>query len=172
MTISNELGWFWKEPLVSTQRFDQYALIVFWRWCYRKPFYRFLEAKKLSKIWNLRWSEYNQVAPWVSVGFRKEPMVDNSMFQSVCSKRIREPSSFLEPTQLKRDLQTVLQQISPKRQESDEQWLLFVFYLSLFSLLLLSVLHQTRIFRDCEEDNPGVEVVGNMPPETMRDFPT
>ena len=31
MTISNELGWFWKEPLVSTWRFDQYALIVFWR---------------------------------------------------------------------------------------------------------------------------------------------
>ena len=25
----NELGWFWKEPLVSTRRFDQYALIVF-----------------------------------------------------------------------------------------------------------------------------------------------
>ena len=31
MTISNELGWFWKESLVSTRRFDQYALIVFWR---------------------------------------------------------------------------------------------------------------------------------------------
>ena len=31
MTFSNKLGWFWKEPLVSTRRFDQYALIVFWR---------------------------------------------------------------------------------------------------------------------------------------------
>ena len=31
MAISNELGWFWKEPLVSTQRFDQYALSVFLR---------------------------------------------------------------------------------------------------------------------------------------------
>ena len=27
----NELGWFWKELLVSTRCFDQYALIVFWR---------------------------------------------------------------------------------------------------------------------------------------------
>ena len=31
MTISNELGWFFEEQLVSTRRFDQYALIVFWR---------------------------------------------------------------------------------------------------------------------------------------------
>ena len=66
MTISNELGWFWKKPLVSTRHFDQYVLIIFWRkkrkrkknvwvetngffqnhpnlleivitWCYRKP---------------------------------------------------------------------------------------------------------------------------------------
>ena len=61
MTISIELGWFWKEPLVSTPRLDQYALIVFWRklnhpnsleivitWCYRKPFYIVLPPCKVS----------------------------------------------------------------------------------------------------------------------------
>ena len=29
--LERSLGWFWKEPFVSTRSFDQYALIVFWR---------------------------------------------------------------------------------------------------------------------------------------------
>ena len=29
--IINEVGWLWKEPLVSTRHFIQYALIIFWR---------------------------------------------------------------------------------------------------------------------------------------------
>ena len=37
-----ELGWFWKEPLVSTRRFDQYALIVFWRFSTMQSFKSYL----------------------------------------------------------------------------------------------------------------------------------
>ena len=51
MTISNELGWFWNQPLVSTRRFDQYALIVFWR--------KALLQKTIRAYWARRWVETN-----------------------------------------------------------------------------------------------------------------
>ena len=44
----NELGWFWKEPLVSTRHFDQYALIVF---CFLQ--------KTIRAYWLKRWVETN-----------------------------------------------------------------------------------------------------------------